>query len=211
MRRTLRFTPYAWAKLLFLRDAGETEVGGFGISAADDLLLVEDFCLVDQRCTIATVELADDAVANYFDAHVDEGLRPEQFGRIWIHTHPGSSPTPSGTDETTFARAFGAADWAVMFILARGGESYARLRFGVGPGGEMLLPVAVDFQTSFPPSNEAAWEGEYERSVVALDEWPALSERRLKFAASEGDLREEALPAGIPQENEGALATKGAS
>ena len=28
---TLRFSPYAWAKLLFLRDLGETEVGGFGI------------------------------------------------------------------------------------------------------------------------------------------------------------------------------------
>ena len=27
----LRFTPYAWAKLLWLRDAGPTEIGGFGI------------------------------------------------------------------------------------------------------------------------------------------------------------------------------------
>ena len=39
---TLRFSPTAWAKLLFLRDLGDTEVGGFGISAADDLLYVED-------------------------------------------------------------------------------------------------------------------------------------------------------------------------
>ena len=29
----LRFSPTAWAKLLFLRDYGETEVGGFGIAA----------------------------------------------------------------------------------------------------------------------------------------------------------------------------------
>ena len=42
-RQKLRFTPYAWAKLRFLRDVGETEVGGFGISRADDPLLVEDF------------------------------------------------------------------------------------------------------------------------------------------------------------------------
>ena len=37
---SLRFTPTAWAKLLFLRDYGDTEVGGFGIAASDDLLLV---------------------------------------------------------------------------------------------------------------------------------------------------------------------------
>ena len=39
----LRFSPYAWAKLVFSRDIGETEVGGFGISSKDDLLLIEDF------------------------------------------------------------------------------------------------------------------------------------------------------------------------
>ncbi|TWU40156.1 hypothetical protein Q31b_35010 [Novipirellula aureliae] len=33
-RPRLRFTPYAWAKLLCLRDAGPSEVGGFGISDA---------------------------------------------------------------------------------------------------------------------------------------------------------------------------------
>ena len=29
-RPTLRFTPTAWAKLLFLGDRGPTEIGGFG-------------------------------------------------------------------------------------------------------------------------------------------------------------------------------------
>ena len=53
---TLRFTPWAWAKLLFLRDLGETEVGGFGISAENDLLLIEDIQMVRQRCTSVTVQ-----------------------------------------------------------------------------------------------------------------------------------------------------------
>ena len=43
---TLRFSPTAWAKLLYLRDRGQTEVGGFGITASDDLLRVEDVQLV---------------------------------------------------------------------------------------------------------------------------------------------------------------------
>ena len=33
---SLRLSPTAWAKLLFLRDLGDTEVGGFGIAAADE-------------------------------------------------------------------------------------------------------------------------------------------------------------------------------
>ena len=37
----LRFSPTAWAKLFYLRDLGDTEVGGFGISDPDDLLYVE--------------------------------------------------------------------------------------------------------------------------------------------------------------------------
>jgi hypothetical protein len=42
----LRLTPTAWAKLVYLRDAGPTEIGGFGITPSDDLLLVEDIQLV---------------------------------------------------------------------------------------------------------------------------------------------------------------------
>ena len=42
---SLRFTPTAWAKLLFLRDYGDTEVAGFGIAETDDLLLVTDIAL----------------------------------------------------------------------------------------------------------------------------------------------------------------------
>ena len=120
---SLRLTPYAWAKLLRLRDLGETEVGGFGISAAGDLLLIEDVSLMRQSCTSVTVKFADEAVADYFDDQVDRGLVPERFARIWIHTHPGDSPHPSRTDEETFERCFGSTDWALMFILACGGDT----------------------------------------------------------------------------------------
>src|SRR3954463_11273613 len=88
----LRFKPTAWAKLLYLRDCGSTEVGGFAIAAADDLLLVEDIQLVRQDCTAVSVTFIDDAVADFFDRQVDHGLKPEQFGRIWLHTHPANCP-----------------------------------------------------------------------------------------------------------------------
>ncbi|MFP4106308.1 MAG: hypothetical protein ACLFVU_09480 [Phycisphaerae bacterium] len=161
----LRFTPTAWAKLLFFRDYQDTEIGGFGILAEDDPLLVEEFVTVKQDVTMASVAFDDDSVADFFDAQVDLGRRPEQFGRVWLHTHPGHSPTPSGTDEETFSRVFGNCQWAVMFILAQGGKSYARLRFNVGPGGHAAIPVEVDYFRPFDGSDTEAWQVEYETNI----------------------------------------------
>ena len=145
----LRFSPTAWAKLLFLRDLGDTEVGGFGVTAADDLLLIEDVKLVRQTCTAVSVVFDDISVADFFDHEVDSGLKPQQFARIWVHSHPGDCPQPSITDDDTFYRVFGRTDWTLMFVLARGGQSYARLRFNIGPGGEMPIPVSVDYSRPF--------------------------------------------------------------
>ncbi len=160
-RPTLRFSPTAWAKLLFLRDFGDTEVGGFGISAPDDLLRVEDFVLVPQVCSAMTVAFDDEAVADYFDQQIDAGRTPAQTGRIWIHTHPGDSAQPSGVDEETFERVFGRSDWAVMAIVACGGQTSARLQFHTGPGGAVKLPLKVDFQSPFGASDHEAWRQEY--------------------------------------------------
>src|ERR1019366_2539955 len=99
-----------------------------------------------QHTTEVSVEFEDTAVADHFDGCFDRGIGPARCGRIWIHTPPGSSPFPSSTDEQTFQRAFGTCDWAVMAIIARGGASYARLRFSAGPGGSVILPVVVDWQ-----------------------------------------------------------------
>lgn len=166
---TLRFTPYAWAKLLWLRDYGETEIGGFGISAEDDLLLIEDIKLVRQQCTSVTVAFDDESVADFFDQQVDVGRRPEQFGRVWIHTHPGDSADPSSTDERTFARCFGESDWSVMFIVAVGGETYARLQLKAGPTASLEIPVDVDFSSEFPAADREAWAEEYAECVKSLE------------------------------------------
>ena len=168
----LRLSPTAWAKLLYLRDLGETEVGGFGLAAADDLLHVDDIQLVRQVATSVSVRFDDVAVADYFDRQVDAGRKPQTCGRIWVHTHPGSSAQPSATDEETFARAFGPVNWAVMFILAHGGQAYARLEFHIGPSGAILLPVDVDYTRPFPAANPAAWQEEYLANV--REELPLL-------------------------------------
>jgi hypothetical protein len=116
-RPTLRFTPPAWAKLVYLRDRGPTEIGGFGISDLGEPLLMTDVVLVPQLATGLTTKFDDAGVADFFDRQVDAGRRPEEFARLWVHTHPGDSPEPSGTDEVTFARVFQRTDWAVMVRL----------------------------------------------------------------------------------------------
>ena len=180
----LRITPYAWAKLIFLRDAGPTEIGGFGISAAGEPLLVEDVRLVRQECDWASVAFDDAAVAEYFDEQVDLGRAPAEFARVWVHTHPGDSPSPSETDEETFARVFGGCDWAVMLILAAGGASYARLQFSAGPGGCVVLPVETAFEAPFAGSVHAAWQAEYDASVTPLVATPQLVDAPASMAAA---------------------------
>lgn len=165
-RPSLRFSPYAWGKLLYLRDRGETEIGGFGLAAADDPLFIHDILTLQQRATVATVAFDDGAVADLFDELVDQGLKPEQFGRVWIHTHPGNCPLPSSVDEATFRRVFGRTDWSVMAIVARNDASYARLSFHVGPGGALEIPVRVDYGQPFAGTDAAAWQKEYLANVV---------------------------------------------
>jgi proteasome lid subunit RPN8/RPN11 len=189
----LRFQPTAWAKLLFLRDAGETEIGGFGITAPGDPLLVETIELVPQTTSPVQVNFLDEAVADFFDAQVDAGRQPEEFGRIWIHTHPGSSPQPSVTDEETFARVFGRTDWAVMFILARGGQSYARLRFSAGPGGQLVIPVDIDFRPPFSGSDEDAWHAEYAACVRPIPK-AAKELRPFRLGRVEAARRRQEIP-----------------
>jgi hypothetical protein len=158
----LIFAPLAWLKLQYLCHAGPTEVAGFGLTHPDDPLYLEDILVVRQRCTVATVALDDAAVADLFDAMADAGIPIERFARIWLHTHPGASVMPSGTDEETFDRVFGSCDWAVMAILGRTGKTSARLRFNAGPGAALEIPTAVDW---------AEWPAAAPEMTGKRDDW----------------------------------------
>ena len=112
-KAVLKFSDYAWAKLCWMRDAATTEISGFGIASEEDPLYIEDFITVKQECTCVTTDMDDEAVADFFEDMFADGIEPWRCGRVWIHTHPGMSPTPSSTDQETFQRVFGKCDWAV--------------------------------------------------------------------------------------------------
>src|SRR5262245_38516101 len=87
-RPMLTFSPMAWLKLQYFCHRGDTEIAGFGVTAAGRPLYIEEFVTIPQVTGLIRVSFPDDAVANYFDACVDQGLTPDRFARIWLHTHP---------------------------------------------------------------------------------------------------------------------------
>jgi hypothetical protein len=178
----LVFSPAAWLKLMFFLHGGDHEVGGFGISSGHDPLYIEQFVTVSQTVSSVSVQFDDAAVADYFDRCVDAGLKPERCGRVWVHTHPADSPDPSCTDEETFRRVFGSCHWAVMFIVSRTAKTYARLSLRIGPGAQVLLEVAVDWdawpklvlEQSCPTFEQMLnWAQEFEQNVRPARSLPA--------------------------------------
>jgi hypothetical protein len=174
--------------------ADHVEVGGFGISAAENLLYVEDFVTVKQAVTPVTVEFDDDAVADHVDSCVDAGISPARCMRAWIHTHPGSSAQPSLIDEETFARVFARNDWALMVIVARGGASYVRLAFTAGPGGQVQIPLEVDWERFSQDLLDheggldelfSSWMDEYGRNIHRRSELPVPNLDAAASAAAE--------------------------
>lgn len=167
--KDLRFTPYAWAKLRYIQEIGDTEVSFMALTKRPELNLVVDVLMVPQECSQAFTEFKPDGLADFFERMVDAGHHPEEFGRIWCHTHPMASASPSGTDETTFKREFSSPNWAIMFIIGNQGATTCRLRYKPHPdlahivedGGSKELTVFVDFKAPFKPSDHEAWKAEY--------------------------------------------------
>ena len=160
----------AWLKLRLFLHSDHVEVGFFGISSKDDQLYIEDLAVPRQYVTSVSVAFDDAAVADHFDTCADAGIPPARCGRIWIHTHPGSSPMPSTVDEETFSRVFGTCDWAVMAIVARDGSTYARLCFNAGPGGAVIIPIEVDWERL--PEDLLASEGKLDQLISGwMDEY----------------------------------------
>jgi len=180
--QVLRCSPLAWLKWQYLCHAGATEVGGFGLSAHNHPLYLEDVLLVGQQATVATVSFEDASVADLFDRMTDQLISPQRFSRIWLHTHPGSSATPSLVDEATFQRVFSRCDWSIMAIMSRTSATYARIQFSAGPGGSYEIPIVVDWQkwagNEMLDAHLTMWRQEYQQFVkpMAFDNWEVLDD-----------------------------------
>ena len=161
----LRLTPYAWAKLIWMRDKGNTEVAGYATTATDDPLLVTDFRLIKQECTMETFDLDTNDIAEDMERTLDAGLMPWMTHNILCHTHPSNDTTPSSVDEDNFEKAFSHPNWAIMLIIGQDGSAYCRLKMNTGPGTISLLNVVIEYGVPFNGSNPTEWEKEYKAKV----------------------------------------------
>lgn len=136
--------PIPWTKLVFWRDKADVEVSGWAITEIDNPLKVVDFRLVKQSCGMAHTDMDDDGLIDFAEQMVDEGYTPAEFMRVWVHTHPNMSASPSGTDWDTFGRVFQGTDWGAMAILSKTEDKSCRIRFDsvLGPR-EMDIPIKI--------------------------------------------------------------------
>lgn len=170
--KSLRFTPYAWAKLRYIQFLGKTEVSFMAITTPSDPTLVVDVRMPKQVNGWATTEFVETGLADFFELMVDEGRHPANFGRIWCHTHPGESADPSTTDCDTFAREFSTPNWAMMFIVGTTGKTTCRLKYrmrddlesALGSHHEVDLASQVDWSESgaWNDAERAVWKAEYD-------------------------------------------------
>jgi len=157
----LRFSYDAWQKLQYIKQKSTTEVSGFGITDPDDPLYITDFKLIKQNSTSATTDMTKEGIAEFDDKYGYElGLLPVNMMRVWIHTHPSFSATPSNTDEETFNEVFGKCNWAVMFILGEDNKYTCTLQYNTIPAGKFNIPMKVD---GFPENKE--WDKELKENV----------------------------------------------
>ena len=161
----LRFTPYAWSKVLFMQAKTDCEISGFGISAHTNPLLVIDFYLIDQVGSSIGTEFGDTGLADYYENMIDLGYQPCEFSRIWIHTHPGMPTTPSATDETTMEEVFSDCSWSIMCIVSEDDVS-CRLTVGVQPQIHVSIKCNVDFLSDYKAPDYESWKDEFDTNFV---------------------------------------------
>ena len=146
----------------------KVEVSGMGRICPDALkegkILVVSIEMLDQENTGVYTEMTDEAMSTYYDKCFNDGLKIDEFGCVWLHTHPGDSVIPSGTDWTTFGKTFGRHPWALMLILGKGGDMSAHLKSNF-PTIMAEAEVLVGW-TNWPSTvSPAQWAKQYDEHV----------------------------------------------
>ena len=142
----VRFSTLAYRKYMWGLKKSNNEIGFYGISSVDDPLYIEDLSIPKQEVSGATFEFDDEGVAAHLYEWRKKGKTTAECCRIMLHTHPGDSCTPSGTDESEFVRVYGEYPWSLMIIMGQSGKMYARYRQKEPVVFSAVIPVVVEFE-----------------------------------------------------------------
>jgi len=137
----------AWMALRHMRDIESKEIAALGVCEDPDRPLhITRVMFPKQHNYSAFVEIDDEGLADCLEKCYDDDLEPYQCSRIWIHTHPGNSASPSGKDWTTFKDSYSSCDWAVMLIIGQDDSWTCNLRMNSPfPNTIIQLPFSIDW------------------------------------------------------------------
>lgn len=128
VKPVLQINSGAWWKLSWLGRTSKTEVSGIGIMGLWPQMRMTDFRLVGQIATDGTTKFTHDGWFDHQEKYGDAKIDVNVYSRVWVHTHPGQSATPSSVDRETWETQFGVFPWAIMLIVARGGQWHCEIR-----------------------------------------------------------------------------------
>ena len=132
---------------------------------SDREILVQDITMLEQDCTGYHTEIRDEAMAEYYKECYAQDMDIQEFGCVWLHTHPSDDTTPSGLDETTFAETFSRHPWAAMLILGQNGSMYGRVKNNKGLVLSQQVDVVIDWRLWEDFVSPASWSKDYKNLV----------------------------------------------
>lgn len=131
---TILFSPVAYQKLrYFLNNKDDVEIAGFGQTSPEYPEVIIDFHLVGQIAEPVDVTMTEDGIQDYVDKMSDLDVPMNECFRIWIHTHPTFSTSPSAQDIKTFQELYESNPWFAMIILNRKDEWHGEIGYKSGP------------------------------------------------------------------------------
>lgn len=158
----MNISPYAYQKMMyFIRKP--VEVAGFAI-LSEDLKTIIDYELLYQESGVASFEFNREKMSDYIEKMSDR-YSPAQCFRVFVHTHPGDCPKPSGTDWETFNSLMSSYPWFGMLIFAKDQSYYFYLKLTQGPGLETEVDLDIDWGISCQPVDFEHLENEYKEKV----------------------------------------------
>jgi len=163
----IKITPAVYWHLQWLCRRTPCEVSAMGIlSAQGEEIKIVDLVVVRQEVSPVHVNLDMNWWADYQVKLYEEGIEPWQ-GSCWLHTHPEGLDGPSRTDEETMEQSFGGWNFAMMLILTKDGQFYARVDF------DHEFPTGAKGRLGLEGQVRIAWEEVPERPVdqSLLEQW----------------------------------------
>ncbi len=150
-----------YLKLLrLLQENGDTEFSAFGFMPDVATREITDLFVPLQYNSPGGTHMDDEGVAKLFSLLSEEGLEHEQYGRVWIHSHPTFSVQPSGTDWSTLKRTFGRCPWVLMIIVSLDGGKFnssvhLRVNSPMGCATRKLAKLEIDYARGWPKEVES--------------------------------------------------------